>query len=304
MRALWVVGWVLCSGCVGSVDVEELDSQQRSLDARTVVLEPGFTLWSPFTLAQTKEWVALVDEELTASRALFAVSSEQRTLVVLVPTAGFGPNMELVGDSHVLTAPARHPLNGLNALATRYRVILYVTPDRELPADDARLVTAHRSAGNYRPTLRHELAHVNAFAVGLIGEDWFSEGVAHWIESFELEQGVLVDRGPRARELQAARALPVESLSVARLLAWREECSRVASGAEPVDEVSRTVCGLFMRFLVERGPQGSLVERLRAVDGQTRGELEALDAEWRAWLAAADDAPTAQGVDSRRSRTE
>jgi hypothetical protein len=309
VRALWAVGWAaLCAGCVSRLDLTDLDRLERSLEARTVVLERDYTLWSPFSVAQTKEWVTLVDEELAASRALLGAASGQRPLVVLVPVGGLGPQFEARGETHVLTAPAGHPLHGVNGRAVDHQVILYVTPDSVLQAADSRPVVSHRAAENYRATLRHELAHVHAFAAGIEGADWFNEGLAHLVCSYELEQGSLVDRGPPARELQAARLLPVESWSVARLLDWREDFARLVSGAEPVDEVSRSLCGLFVRFLAERAPPGSLVERLQSTEELTRTELEALEPEWRTWLSEAiacvEDSAPSENVGSPRPQVE
>src|SRR5436190_8483810 len=95
----------LCASCVSRMDLSDLDQLERSLDARTVALERDYTLWSPFTLAQTREWVALVDEELAASRALLCPASSPRPLLVLVPVEGLGPQFEAVGDTQQLTPP-------------------------------------------------------------------------------------------------------------------------------------------------------------------------------------------------------
>jgi hypothetical protein len=284
VRALWAVGWALCASCVSRLDLADLDRTERSLEARTVALERDYTLWSPFTLAQTREWVALVDEELAASRALLCPSSSQRPLLVLVPVEGLAPQFEDAGDSLRLTPPTGHPLHGVEGRSIDDQILVYVTPDRVLQ-EDSRPVVSHRAAGNYRSTLRHELAHVHAFAAGLDGADWFSEGLADLVASYELVQGILVDRGPRVRDVLAVRSVPSESWSAARLLDWREEFERVVSGAEPVDKVSRSLCGLFMRFLVERAPGVTLVERLRLVEVLTRAELQSLDSQWRAWLS-------------------
>ena len=300
MRALWAVGLALCAAtlcasCVSRQNLSDLDELGRSLDARTVALERDSTLWSPFSLDQTRAWVAMVDEELAASRALLCPSGSPRPFVVLVPIEGLGPQFEQVGDAMVLTPPADHPLHGLEGIAVDEQVLLYVTPDRVLQAD-SHPVVSHRAAGNYRATLRHELAHTHAFAAGLDGADWYSEGLADFVGSYELVQGTLVDRGPQERDVLAAGSVPSESWSIERLLDWREDCGRVLSGAEAVDEVSRSLCGLFMRFLVERAPGATLVERLQSVRELTRAELQSLDPQWRAWLSGAisrtdDDVP-------------
>jgi hypothetical protein len=70
---------------------------------------------------------------------------------------------------------------------------------------------------------------------------------------------------------------------------WREDGHRIAAGEEAVDEVSRTLCGLFVRFLLQRQPPGSLPEQLRAVQELSRADLEGLEAAWRAWLVDALD---------------
>jgi hypothetical protein len=286
MRVLAPLGLALLAGCASSLELADLDRLERSIDARTVALEADYTLWSPFALEQTRTWVDMVDEELAASRALFGTRHEGRLLLALVPVEGLGPQVE-VGAGQVAVAPQRaHPLHGLAGAAGGAEVVVYVTPDRVLQGPSGPLV-AHRAAGDYRGTLRHELAHVHADVVGLEGPKWLSEGVADLVESYVLEEGRLVDRGPEASSLLRAGALRGEQLGVARLLDWREDGIRIAAGEEQVDEASRILCGLFMRFLVDRQPPGSLVERLAGVQALSRAELEELEPAWRGWLQEA-----------------
>jgi len=157
--------------------------------------------------------------------------------------------------------------------------VLYVTPDRVLEVA-GRPVAAHRGAGDYRSTLRHELAHVHAHAAGLEGPRWFSEGLADLVQSYALEDGRLIDRGPDEVCLALARGFPAEVCGVERLLDWREDGARIAAGEEQVDPISRTLCGLFVRFLLEGEPPGPLPPRLASIQGRPRSELVALETEY------------------------
>jgi len=84
-----------------------------------------------------------------------------------------------------------------------------------------------------------------------------------------------------------AHTFPPEQWGLARLLDWEEDGAAIAAGEEPVDEVSRTLCGLFVRFLAEREPPGSVVERLQGIQALGRAELEGLEPAWREWLTRA-----------------
>ena len=284
MRTLAALAAALSAGCAGTLELTDLDRLERSLEARTVALEQGYTLWSPFAAAQTQDWVGMVDEELTAGCALFGVQPGERLMLVLVPIERLGPQMSVEGGAVHVEAPPQHPLHGVAGQAGPGTVVIYVTPDRKLEGDSGPLL-AHRAASDYRRTLRHELAHVLARAAGLEGARWFREGVAHLVETYQLEQGRLVDRGPDDVVLLVAHTFPSEQWGLARLLDWSEDGARVAAGEEAVDEVSRTLCGLFVRFLAERQPPGTLDQRLRAVQAMSRSELLALDPLWHTWLA-------------------
>lgn len=286
IRAIMALGIALLPSCATSISLEELDRLERSLAAQTVVFNDDYALWSPYTLEDTQEWVQQTEEELAASRLLFGATTAGRLQILLSPIAGLGERFAEESAKIRVTPPHPHPLHGVAGQAYGRQIIVYVTPDRTFTVDgQSRRV--HRSAGDFRSTLRHELAHVHANAVGLTGGTWFTEGVADLVQSLVLEDGKLVDRGPDKATLDFAGTLPREQWGVVRLLDWREYSDRIRSGDEAVDQASRTLCGLFVRFLIECQSQSSLVDNLRAVQRVERAELSGLDTQWRSWLAEA-----------------
>jgi hypothetical protein len=286
VRALWAIGWALCCGCVSRVELEDLDRLERALEARTVALESDYTLWSPFSASLTQAWIQMIDEELGAVCELFGARPTRRLLIGLVPVAGLGFEFSAQEGEVLVARQTEHPLHGVAGMSGGGRILVYVTPDQEIEAQSGTVI-AHRGADDYRGTLRHELAHALSVETGLVGPPWFYEGLADLVQSHRLEEGRLVDRGPREEELRAALLTPADRWGVARLLDWREDGVRVASGKEEVDEASRALCGWFVRFLFERDPQPSLHQSARAASRLERGELLALEDEWRRWLALA-----------------
>jgi hypothetical protein len=286
MRALWVIGLALCSSCVSRLDLSDLDRLERSLDARTVALEDDYTLWSPFAATRTADWIAMLNEELAAARGLFGVQPEQRLLIGLVPIDGLDMRVSEQEGKVNMEVPREHPLHGVAGMAGDGRILLYVTPDLKLVSGGAQVI-ALREPDDYRSTLRHELAHVMALDCGLVGPPWFYEGLADLVQSYALEEGRLVDRGPRDEDLLLAATIPADQWGAARLLDWREDGARIAAGDEAVDKASRALCGLFVRFLVERAPGATIVERLLSVKELIRAQLLSLDPQWRAWLSEA-----------------
>ena len=290
MRARWVIVWplcavTLCASCVSRLDLSDLDQLERSLDARTVALERDYSLWSPFATEQTEPWLRMIDEELAASIELFGTRPAERLMIGLVPIEGLGFQVSSQDGKVTVAWQKEHPLHGVAGMSGGRRILLYVTPDQEVETGEGPVI-AHRGADDYRGTLRHEMAHVLALESKLAGPPWFYEGLADLVQSYALEEGRLVDRGPTFEDRLVASTVAPEHWSVERLLDWREDGTRVAAGEEAVDKVSRALCGWFVRFLFENDPKATLHQTARAASQRTRAELEALEPQWREWLAA------------------
>lgn len=268
----------LCAaGCAASPELEELDRAQRALDARTIALEEHFTLWSPFDFYATHSWIEVVSEELVAVEGLFGEPADERVYVKLTPVDGLDAK-GAPGCVRAREASAReeHPLNGVAGQTLGNSVNLFVaSPEAGVPEDPR----GHRS------TLRHELAHAFSSRAGLDGPDWFREGLAQYVESLRLDGGVLRDDGAPVLTLVRARRLPLEMRALERLLAWEEDGRRILAGEEEVDFVSRTLCGLFVRFLLETREGEGLAERLRSVSRLSVDDLLAEEEAWQSWLA-------------------
>jgi hypothetical protein len=296
VRALWAVGWAaLCAGCVSRLDLTDLDRLERSLEARTVALEEHYTLWSPFATAQTQAWIRMIDEELAAACELFGTRPAERLMIGLVPVEGLGFQFSAEDGKVTVAWQREHPLHGVAGMSGGGRILVYVTPDQEVDAGEGPVI-AHRGADDYRGTLRHELAHVLSVASGLTGPPWFYEGLADLVQSHQLEEGRLVDRGPSFEDRLMAIATPADAWGLKRLLDWREDGAQIAAGKEAVDKVSRALCGWFVRFLFERDPRGTLHQSARAAASLSRSELLALEPQWRNWLSLelADDEDAAE----------
>ena len=304
MRAPCVIVWALsamalCASCVSRLDLNDLDKLERSLDARTVALERDYSLWSPFATAQTEPWLRMIDEELAASIELFGTRPAERLMIGLVPIEGLGFQVSSQDGKVTVAWQKEHPLHGVAGMSGGRRILLYVTPDQEIDTGEGPVI-AHRGADDYRGTLRHELAHVLALESKLAGPPWFYEGLADLVQSYALEEGRLVDRGPSFEDRLVASTVAPEHWGVPRLLDWREDGTRVAAGEEAVDKVSRALCGWFVRFLFQHDPRATLHQTARAVTRRSRAELEALEPAWREWLAAQLGHPEdAQGGDAR-----
>jgi len=289
LRALRAIGCALsalplCASCVSRLDLSDLDRLERSLDARTVALERDYSLWSPFAVAQTEPWLRMIDEELHASSELFGTRPSDRLMIGLVPIQGLGLQFSSQDGKVTVAWQKEHPLHGVAGMSGGRRILVYVTPDQELETGEGPVV-AHRGADDYRGTLRHELAHVFALESKLAGPSWFYEGLADLVQSYALEEGRLVDRGPSFEDRLVASTIAPEHWGVPRLLDWREDGARVAAGEEAVDKVSRALCGWFVRFLFQQDPRSTLHQTARAVSQRSRQELEALEPAWREWLA-------------------
>ena len=286
------LGLALLAACTTTLGLEDLDRLERSAGAHTLVVEQQYTLRSPLDLEGTRPWNELVRRELAdASKTLgwsllapvqvLLVEIEERRL--LVEATSEGVRIDLPPD----------PLHGVQGMAGERLIVLPVTPPSSYVEPDGSFVPVVRPVSDYARALRHEVAHVLAQDAGVVGSSWLVEGVAHYVESLEpAPAGGLVDVGPPRAAVKRAASLSAADRELTRLLDWSEDSGAVARGEEAVDVPARVLCGLFVRFLLEReaaaaagaAPTEDLGAHLEALSGRSRAGLSTLTELWQAWL--------------------
>lgn len=274
----------LLGSCARTISVLRLDDLNRTTAARTVVLAPEYSLYSPFELGRTQRFVELVDQELAAVTTLFEYDPPEPVVIWLEAVDGLAPLVTTSADGESISVrmPARHPLNGIEGLSYSRVAIVYVDRPQTIHLASGP-VEGGMSAATYASTLRHELAHVCSAALGLTTEDWLSEGLAHEIDARDLVDGVLVP-DPDAVRLRDAAALPRSRRSLPALLAWGEDVAGIRSGRVPATPDSRRLAHAFVYFLLQRDPEPRFAQKLEGVRRLSHADLLALDGEWQDWL--------------------
>ena len=294
---------LLVQACAVNVrlDAGDLDGLLEEMGAESVVRREAYTLWSPFPPEGTALWREALDEELPAQRALFGVDQlTRRVQVVLEAVPELALRLEQGPDGQVtVRRPAGpDPTRGLHGYAHEGGVHVHVPATGWLTTPEGRRIPSiTRPIGTLRRTLRHELAHWFAFHEGIEGDKWLDEGLAQCVSGLGMEDGRLLDRGVPKSDLDRARALPVEELSLAELLDWTEDLQPILEAVRDrdpdrelgLDPVPRVTCGLYVRFLLgldgSGAPVEGLAERLRELQCMPRDVHLAGEARWRAWLA-------------------
>ncbi len=277
---------LLALACQTTISLADLDRLQRSVSASTTIAKDSYTLWSPFEVITTRDWIAMIEEELPAMSSALGTELGEALLVLLTPVEGLGPGVSVEGKVLRTEAPAAHPLHGVEGHALDRQIVLFVDAPVKIPIGDGEFLFGSIQADSYRETLRHELGHVFAGKAGIRGADWLSEGTAQYLASLRLVEGRLVDEGAPVEMVVEARGLPRERRTIEHLLAWEESGERILAGEEQVDRAARTLCGLFVRYLLDRQDEPELCDRLRAVAALPRASLRALEDPWQAWLDA------------------
>lgn len=286
-----LLGAFALAGCRG-LTLAEVDGLHDSIDARTVLREEAFTLWSPLDVETSRAWAELVARELPAVEGAF--DSERlapERLQVLLERVEV-PSIPLPGPGESVTVQV-YPAgsrNGVLGHASGDVVTLFLAPPNRFRLSSGQVVVRETDPERLTAVLRHELTHVACRRAGLELPTWLSEGAADVVEALELEAGQLVDRGPPATLVALALGLDRSEWAVAPLLDWSERGERVTRGEEAVDLPRRQLCGLYVRWLLglegDGRPVRDLGVRLAALDARSRAALVAGEAEWRAWLAS------------------
>jgi hypothetical protein len=236
-------------------------------DAKSVVHDPDFTLYSPYDAAASADFANSVRAELGLVRALIPDADATPVRIYLAPIEG-GEGL------HPWESPSKQSLKGA---ATEGEFAFVYVPAR-IAASSALERATHLRGG----TLRHELAHLAAHRAGLAGAPWFNEGLALEVESMRKEEGAL-HAHPFPPHLLLARQ-SAQAGALGELLRWDY-------GDEMSDsERSRRYvwAEALFRFLLERQAPGDFLEQARGIRGLGEPALRELEAAWLQWIAKLD----------------
>lgn len=276
---------VALTACTRHYSLREFDALARTSQARTIVLEETFSLYSPFELPLTLEYVPIVAAQQTEVFALFGVESAAPIPVKLRANAGMGLDFRIEGDQFILNGISMEPHGGFLGQAGGNVVVIEVAPAQRSVRPDGTPHVTVMGASMYRDTIRHEFAHVATNLLGLPAGNWLGEGLAHAVEWLPLEDGRFVLE-PVPERLRQAASLPRELRDVASLLAWEQ-------GLPPAqrDTEVRVLAFSLVTFLLEQEPGPSFRARILEVARRSRAELLAAEPAWRIWLEALAAAP-------------
>lgn len=284
-RFAGIVGAALLgAACAATVEIEELDSLIRSSEARTILLEPGFSLYSPFAHVPTRDYLALVEEERGLVARLFGPGSLDGVVVWLVPVEGLQPGVTIEDDA-IRFGPRSAPAPRVLGISGGRTVVVRVEPPSTLEISDGRRIEGNWAAETYREVLRHELAHVAAHAAGIDGETWLDEGLAHAVELARVEGGELVVDA-RAAPIAGAADVPRGQRALAPVLDYAEDLATIERGGELAHPHGRQLATSFFVHLLARRGEGSFAEKARAIAQMSRAELLAEEGEWQEALDA------------------
>jgi len=276
----------LAAGCGTTIPLREVDRLNRSIGSRTIVLEPGYSLYSPFSMVATLDYRNVLDHEFAMVLGLFELELRDPVPVLLQPIEGLRPRILIERDVFHVDAVSEHPLHGIEGVTGRDLVVVYVEPPFEATAADGRKIEGNWSPEEYRGTLRHELVHYCATLAGVDGDLWFNEGLAHAVELGAAHRGERADVQTHAGTRLAAGSVPAADRRLARVLAAREDVPRIQEGLETVDPHARLLATSFVYFALEQS-QGSFLERVQRLHRLSYEELLALEPAWQAWLGSA-----------------
>jgi hypothetical protein len=268
----------LLPACKPHYSLPEFDALARTAPVRTIVLEEGFSLYSPYDVQATREYVTLVATQKAEVFGLLEVESAEPLVVHLSETEELGASFSVVGDRLQLERLSSDPHDGFLGWAGE-ELVVRVAPARKLRREDGSELTGLPAASMYRDTLRHELAHLATRLAGIRGTAWLNEGIAHALEWIPVEAGRFV-LDPLPPPLDRVTELERAPGELAELLAWEQ-----GYPATDVDRRARLVGLALVLFLHEREAAPSLAEGLRRIAALAPQSILALEPEWRAWVA-------------------
>lgn len=288
MRPIRLLLLGLLPGCAVSMSMEDLSHSLRRAEVRTLAVEPGFTLVSPYDSARTADFARQIRCNLEAISRVMKVEFPREVTAYLEPL-----DVEDVEDGFAdaelriqgpWLPPTKHGVRGAAGKAVHgdgFIIVIYVPRDREDRLPSGRIVT-----GSFRfdhePVIRHEIAHLCASLAGLTGPTWFDEALAQDIQYMELEDGRFHRRAYPAT-LAYAQLIHHE-FRLEAVLDWEEQGELIAQGQAAVFDEGRPLAHSFLWFMLQRTPGDRLVDRYRNIHSLDRAELLALEDEWHRWL--------------------
>jgi len=273
------------ASCATSITVPQLDVLNRSLEARTVLLEEGFSLYSPFDAEGTASYAKLIAEEIKRVAAALEAPAGKPVVAQLVAVVG-GPGHTWRSEGGKLSGsgPIRlPPLHGLRGAADEEDFVVWVAPTMHfVTGPDGPEIRWRVREEMDRDTIRHEIAHVFLRRLGVRDKLWLTEGVAEEIESM-VPEGANLRRQPLPAGIEIPPDLVEREGLVRRVLALAQDADKIAAGETPPDLEGRLLARALVRFALERRP-GSCAEVVRWLDARRASEILALEEEFRAWL--------------------
>ncbi len=263
----------LLPACRNLVTIPELDEGLRREHTQTVILAPRYSLYSPYDVDATAEFVEIVDRELPRVFDLFELEDDEPVFIWMQPVLE-GPLEVRAGETlPASTIPKSGVLGSAHGTET---ILIAVAPVRRVHFDEGPLEFRVRDM-SIDSTIRHELAHVATHRLHLGPlPSWFREGVAETVEAYVPGEDRLI---PHVAEeiLRAAAAVPREQRSLARVLDWEQRLP-----IAPDDVTLRVLACALVTFLLE--DSDSLPDSLRRIASMPRSELLVLEEEWQSWL--------------------
>lgn len=273
---------VLAGGCsASSLLINDFDEGLRELESRTVLITDELTLYSPYDVALSQEYLDVCLEQLALAARVVGAAPEGPVPVVLTPAEVVPGRVNRSGG----VAEGIAGTAGTDGSVSHVRVFVPT-------ADDIAFIWVPEAT---RRILRHEFAHVCLYGIDVPDQRWFSEGVATEVER------VLVDAEGGWR----VHPIPIDlitllgrssSPSVDELLAW--SClgeSRPEQGHlyDPAWSLFRYASRLPRPDAdavgpTPRPPDSSLRDAIERVGSMDAEQLRGLQAGWQAWLAGFD----------------
>lgn len=269
---------LVLAACRTTLTLVEFDDLARTNAARTIVLEPDISLYSPYDLVRTRAYLEVLRAQRDEVFALFGVARERPLVVQLRPNPSLGVELSLQDGGVRVDGFSDVTSERIGGQATLDLVIIEVDPERVLELPDGRSLPGAFEPSMYADTIRHELTHVATWLLGIKRSDWLSEGIAHAVDSIPLENGRF-DLDPVPETLRETARLPHDAQALERMLAWRQ-----GFPVTDADVTARRLATSLVVFVLERDGSPDLRQGLLGLSAMDRPAILALHSEWSAWL--------------------
>lgn len=276
-----VLASALVAGCTVTRTVPDVDALVRQSGARTVLIEDTLSLWSPYEVPRTREFLEEIRTRRDEVFGLFELDAGAPLIVRLRVNPGFAVEATAEsgaeGDRMRIQRVSFQPEGDVLGQATDDYVCIEVDRLAPLRLADGRSIETFLGVSSYTRTIRHELTHVAAMRLGVRRLGWLGEGLAHAVEWLPVEDG----RFPLASApvFHLAAALPHDREAFDALLRWEQ--------AFPVtdrDRHARALATSLVVFALAREGTPNLRENVLRLAARSDAELRALHADWSTWL--------------------